>query len=119
MADVMLMRGVPEHIRSDNGAEMTAKVVRNSLTQVGAPITRLSASSQVGVISTGEPNQKVGTGFSKRLCSITMLERQSIQSEMIASAANRRDIREWPSSDQPMEFGTLRTDEIAADRRDA
>lgn len=32
----MLMRGVPEHIRSDNGAEMTAKVVRNWLTQVGA-----------------------------------------------------------------------------------
>jgi len=36
MADVMLMRGVPEHVRSDNGAEMTAKVVRNWLTQVGA-----------------------------------------------------------------------------------
>jgi putative transposase len=36
MADVMLMRGVPEHIRSDNGAEMTAKVVRNWLMQVGA-----------------------------------------------------------------------------------
>jgi len=35
MADVMLTRGVPEHIRSDNGAEMTAKVVRNWLTQVG------------------------------------------------------------------------------------
>ena len=32
----MLMRCVPEHIRSDNGAEMTAKVVRNWLTQVGA-----------------------------------------------------------------------------------
>jgi putative transposase len=31
-----LMRGVLEHIRSDNGAEMTAKVVRNWLTQVGA-----------------------------------------------------------------------------------
>jgi transposase InsO family protein len=30
------MRGVPEHIRSDNGAEMTAKVVRSWLTQVGA-----------------------------------------------------------------------------------
>ena len=28
MADVMLERGVPEHIRSDNGAEMTAKIVR-------------------------------------------------------------------------------------------
>ena len=36
MADVMLTRGVPEHIRSDNGAEMTAKVVRSWLTQVGA-----------------------------------------------------------------------------------
>ena len=36
MADVMLERRVPEHIRSDNGAEMTAKIVRNWLTQVGA-----------------------------------------------------------------------------------
>jgi hypothetical protein len=36
MADVMLMRGVPERIRSDNGAEMTAKVVRNWLAQVGS-----------------------------------------------------------------------------------
>ena len=25
MADVMLVRGVPEHIRSDNGPEMTAR----------------------------------------------------------------------------------------------
>ena len=33
MADVMLMLGVPEHIRSDNGAEMTAKVVHYWLTQ--------------------------------------------------------------------------------------
>ena len=36
MADVMLERGVPEHIRSDNGAEMTAKIVRSWLTHVGA-----------------------------------------------------------------------------------
>jgi putative transposase len=36
MADVMLVRGVPEHIRSDNGPEMTAKVVRHWLAQVGA-----------------------------------------------------------------------------------
>jgi putative transposase len=36
MADVMLMRGVPEHIRSDNGPEMTSKAVRKWLTQVGA-----------------------------------------------------------------------------------
>jgi len=36
MADVMLPRGVPEHIRSDNGPEMTAKIVRTWLAQVGA-----------------------------------------------------------------------------------
>jgi putative transposase len=29
MADVVIARGVPEHIRSDNGAEMTAKIVRH------------------------------------------------------------------------------------------
>jgi transposase InsO family protein len=29
-------RGVPEHIRSDNGAEITAKVVRNWLATLGA-----------------------------------------------------------------------------------
>jgi putative transposase len=39
MADVMLTRGIPEHIRSDNGAEMTAKVVRNWLARLGtAPL---------------------------------------------------------------------------------
>ena len=35
MADVMLVRGVPEHIRSDNGSEMTAKIVRGWLAGVG------------------------------------------------------------------------------------
>jgi putative transposase len=36
MADVMLVRGVPEHVRSDNGPEMTAKIVRQWLASVGA-----------------------------------------------------------------------------------
>jgi putative transposase len=36
MADVMLVRGIPEHIRSDNGAEMTAKIARSWLASVGA-----------------------------------------------------------------------------------
>jgi putative transposase len=36
MADVMLVRGVPEHIRSDNGPEMTAKIVRDWLARVGS-----------------------------------------------------------------------------------
>ena len=36
MADVMLERGVPDHIRSDNGAEMTAKIVRSWFAGLGA-----------------------------------------------------------------------------------
>jgi putative transposase len=36
MADVMVVRGIPEHIRSDNGPEMTAKIVRSWLAGVGA-----------------------------------------------------------------------------------
>ena len=36
LADVMLVRGIPEHLRSDNGPEMTAKIVRYWLGQVGA-----------------------------------------------------------------------------------
>jgi transposase InsO family protein len=36
MADAMIFHGVPEHIRSDNGPEMTAKVVRSWLASVGA-----------------------------------------------------------------------------------
>ena len=36
MADVMLEPGVPEHIRSDNGAEMTAKIVRGWFAKLGA-----------------------------------------------------------------------------------
>ena len=36
MADVMIERGVPEHVRSDNGAEMTAKIVRGWFAKLGA-----------------------------------------------------------------------------------
>ncbi len=36
LADAMIVRGVPQHIRSDNGPEMTAKVVHNWLASVGA-----------------------------------------------------------------------------------
>lgn len=46
MADVMLMSGVPEHIRSDNRPEMTAKIVRQWLANVGAKA--LTASCETG-----------------------------------------------------------------------
>jgi putative transposase len=35
-ADFMIARSVPDHIRSDNGTETTAKIVRNWLGTVGA-----------------------------------------------------------------------------------
>ena len=35
-ADAMLRHGIPEHIRSDNGPEMTAKVVRSWFQQIGS-----------------------------------------------------------------------------------
>ena len=36
LAELMLTRGVPEHLRSDNGPEFTARPVRESLANVGA-----------------------------------------------------------------------------------
>lgn len=36
LADLMVERGVPEHLRSDNGAEFTSQAVRNWLEKVGA-----------------------------------------------------------------------------------
>ena len=35
LADVMLQRGVPEHIRSDNGPEFVAEELRKWLAKVG------------------------------------------------------------------------------------
>ena len=36
LADLMVMRGVPDHIRSDNGSEFRAKAVREWLGRIGA-----------------------------------------------------------------------------------
>jgi hypothetical protein len=36
LADVMVMKGVPKHIRSDNGAEFVPKDSRKSLADTGA-----------------------------------------------------------------------------------
>ena len=36
LADLMVTRGVPEHIRSDNGPEFTAKAIREWIGKVGA-----------------------------------------------------------------------------------
>lgn len=36
LAELMILRGVPDHIRSDNGPEFTARAVREWLGRVGA-----------------------------------------------------------------------------------
>jgi hypothetical protein len=36
LADVMVMKGVPEHIRSDNGPEFVARDLRKRLANTGA-----------------------------------------------------------------------------------
>lgn len=42
----MQTRGVPEHIRSDNGAEFTAKAVRGWLGKVGMKTLYIEPGSQ-------------------------------------------------------------------------
>ena len=56
----MLMRGVPKRIRSDYGAEMTAKVVRNWLMQVEPTPC---SSNQAAPEHTG-----YGKSFNGRIC---------------------------------------------------
>jgi putative transposase len=41
LADVMVMKGVPEHLRSDNGPEFVAKDLRTWLAKTGAKTLRL------------------------------------------------------------------------------
>ena len=48
IADVMLAKDIPEYIRSDNGAEMTAKIVRNQLVWKAWSKDALHSSRQPG-----------------------------------------------------------------------
>ena len=64
LSDVMLYRGIPDHIRSDNGPEMTAKVVRGWLTQVDAKTLFIAPGSPwengVSITTRSDPMQKIG-----------------------------------------------------------
>jgi putative transposase len=46
LADVMLWRGIPEHIRSDNGPEFVAKELLRWLGQVGTGTLYIEPGSQ-------------------------------------------------------------------------
>ena len=45
LADVMVMKGVPEHLRSDNGPEFVAKDLRKWLAKTGAKTLYMGRSS--------------------------------------------------------------------------
>ena len=45
LADVMQVRGVPQHLRSDNGPEMIAKVLRRWLTRLATQSVYISPGS--------------------------------------------------------------------------
>ena len=40
LSDLFILRGVPGHIRSDNGPEFVARAVQQWITSVGAPLCR-------------------------------------------------------------------------------
>jgi len=48
LEDCMLAHGVPEHVRSDNGAEMTARRVKQWLPSVGTKPLFIEPGSPVG-----------------------------------------------------------------------
>lgn len=45
LSDLFILRGVPEHIRSDNGAEFVAKAVQDWVTAVGAKTAYIAPGS--------------------------------------------------------------------------
>ena len=49
LSDLFILRGVPGHIRSDNGPEFVAKAAREWIAAVGASLTRLQTTSTGGV----------------------------------------------------------------------
>jgi transposase InsO family protein len=46
LADLFITHGVPEHVRSDNGPEFTAKVARECLGHIGARTLFIEPGSQ-------------------------------------------------------------------------
>ena len=48
LSDLFMLRGVPEHIRSDNGPEFMAKAVQDWITAVGATTAYIAPGQSVG-----------------------------------------------------------------------
>ena len=59
LGDIMVERGVPEHFRSDNGPEFTARAVRLWATAPGSQDTLHHAGESLGERVRGELQRKV------------------------------------------------------------
>jgi hypothetical protein len=65
-ANVMLVRGIPKYIRSDNCPEMTAKILRQWLGSVGSKTPYIELGTAPGRTATGKaPTASCGTNCSK------------------------------------------------------
>ena len=64
MADAMLVRGVPEHIRFDNEPEMTANIVRSWLASVGAKTLYIEPGSPGRMAIAKASTASCGTNYS-------------------------------------------------------
>ena len=65
LAEVMLFRGIPEHIRSDNGPAFTAKALREWLQRIGANTLTIEPGSPWG----GAGTARASTAGSGKSCS--------------------------------------------------
>lgn len=66
LAEVMLARGIPDHIRSDNGLEFTAKALRERLQRIGANTLYIAPGSPFGRTATA----RASTARSRTNCSM-------------------------------------------------
>jgi hypothetical protein len=72
--ELFLLRGVPEHIRSDNGPEFTAKGMRKWLSRVGVKTLFIEPGSpwENGYVESF--NSKLSTGLFKQFCPFRSIE---------------------------------------------
>ena len=91
LADAMLMNGIPTNIRSDNGPEMVAKVLREWLTTL-APVTFILNPDSFGRMATVSPSMaSFGTNCStEKSSTASRRQRWSLNNGATTTTPNNR-----------------------------
>jgi hypothetical protein len=63
LADLFLTRGIPEHLRSDNGSEFTAHVMRGWLNRLGVKTLSSGRAVRERVVSSNHSTENSGMNF--------------------------------------------------------